>query len=730
MIDESKIRDSLSRKLNLIEYGLVLEGIESPIKNKKGTSGRLDIYARDQFQHRVIIEIKRSNKAAREAIHELYKYISLLRETHGIPEDEIRCIVISTEWEELLVPFSTFVLDSEYEVSGYKAIVSDEGEVLHLKPITPLSIDDAVAWYENHDIFFFKNENKRNIFVSKFKKISKDFSGINFICVPMNYDISKEDPIKIGSLKSSINPVICEIIFPFNIYIIRTKIRPKYIDDIKSIVGEDIIRKIEYEPLDEAIGIYIHKKLRNSFDDWELGYNTKFSNLLNTWKPKDSIRIGEKISSKLFYSEDDVQEIIMGLKGKHQSTYMEIVSPRFKNKWINNQKKLSSFLEMNPQWKRIIFEFINKFEHDINILVKLHIYNPCNIIKTIYDSNFHFENPYIPYFYISIEDFNGSPKYFLLGHLAWTEKKSDLDLQKFFEYLSKGEKYFSGLKTPEIHSTARIFIALDKMSELEMGLCKFHNLTYVATEFNIKNSSLEQTHFWSIEKDKVRRLTCSNNIYSNLTDFCNEYENYVDEICLLLDGYSQFKWEELDFYCVEYFQSVEIALQNQRFINLSNVQPPQTQYGIGIIERSDLVLKNIFSDDLMPEDVEFRNQIIKVFTLLFKLEPEVVESYVQSTVEVFGYTGLFNTVDQGILEMWQEIHEIIESQSSEDLIWLKSLAAFLCSDVESCQKIKDGLIYKEQGLERLEVFQRLNLDYSQTNSLDPGIRNIFELGIL
>jgi RecB family endonuclease NucS len=73
MIHESKIRDSLATKLHLIEHGLSLEGIESPVKNSQGTTGRLDIYARDQFQYRVIIEIKRSTKASREAIHELYK---------------------------------------------------------------------------------------------------------------------------------------------------------------------------------------------------------------------------------------------------------------------------------------------------------------------------------------------------------------------------------------------------------------------------------------------------------------------------------------------------------------------------------------------------------------------------------------------------------------------------------------------------------------------------------
>jgi Endonuclease NucS len=416
MIHESKIRDSLATKLHLIEHGLSLEGIESPVKNSQGTTGRLDIYARDQFQYRVIIEIKRSTKASREAIHELYKYVSLLRETYGIEERDIHCILISTEWEELLVPFSSFIVDSEYEISGYKATTSDEGEVLSLEPITPLSKSDTISWYKYHSIFFFSSERKRNIFIPKIKKVLQKIPGTDFICIPMDYDKSKKDLERIQASQASVVATLHEVIYPFNLYVARTKIRPKYIEDIRLLIGEEILLEIKDEPLEEAVGIYITRKLENQYDSSEMGYDTKFSNMLHTWNCKDSIRIGEKISNSLFHLELDLQEKILGTQGDHPFIYTKTFSPKFGSTWTEGKSKLSSFLKMNQQWEKIILAFFEKFNNSTDVLFKCYIYNPCNVMKAIYDANFCFEDPCFPYFIISVENFHGSTLSVLVGN--------------------------------------------------------------------------------------------------------------------------------------------------------------------------------------------------------------------------------------------------------------------------------------------------------------------------
>lgn len=62
---EDDIRRYLARHLELLERGLTLLKEEFPLANPAGAGGRIDILARDSFGQFVLIEIKRSDKAAR-----------------------------------------------------------------------------------------------------------------------------------------------------------------------------------------------------------------------------------------------------------------------------------------------------------------------------------------------------------------------------------------------------------------------------------------------------------------------------------------------------------------------------------------------------------------------------------------------------------------------------------------------------------------------------------------
>ncbi|WP_104041470.1 endonuclease NucS domain-containing protein [Vibrio hyugaensis] len=72
-MNENEIRDYISSRLHLVEDGLELVDKEHYLKNDHGASGFLDIFARSKTGQLVIIEIKRTNSAAREAIQELYR---------------------------------------------------------------------------------------------------------------------------------------------------------------------------------------------------------------------------------------------------------------------------------------------------------------------------------------------------------------------------------------------------------------------------------------------------------------------------------------------------------------------------------------------------------------------------------------------------------------------------------------------------------------------------------
>lgn len=149
-MDEASLRDLLAKDIGVIEAGLSLLDKEKYIPNSLGTRGFIDLYARDKNGHHVLIELKRSNAASREAIHEVLKYVEGVKRHLGARDDEIRVIIASTEWDELKVPFSRFVADTTISVAGLHLMVDASGNV-SAHPVAPQPITGGrhlAPWHE------------------------------------------------------------------------------------------------------------------------------------------------------------------------------------------------------------------------------------------------------------------------------------------------------------------------------------------------------------------------------------------------------------------------------------------------------------------------------------------------------------------------------------------------------------------------------------------------------
>jgi RecB family endonuclease NucS len=99
------IWDQLAKNLALLEPGLTLIQLNFRYQifvNK----GNINILAKDVFDNYVIIEVKRSKLTSRETLEEVLKYIGLIKYKLKDRDSEIRVIIVSTHWEELIVPFS------------------------------------------------------------------------------------------------------------------------------------------------------------------------------------------------------------------------------------------------------------------------------------------------------------------------------------------------------------------------------------------------------------------------------------------------------------------------------------------------------------------------------------------------------------------------------------------------------------------------------------------------
>jgi Endonuclease NucS len=152
---EAAIRDYLAEHLDIIEPGLTLVDKEFYLRNPRGASGFLDIFARAPNGQLVIIEIKRTNSAAREAIQELHKYAALLRERYLIKEIEYRLILLSVEWSDLLAAYSEFTRTAPYEIWAGRIVLGENGLPIHIERVEPIAVAAARRIAVRHFLWRF-----------------------------------------------------------------------------------------------------------------------------------------------------------------------------------------------------------------------------------------------------------------------------------------------------------------------------------------------------------------------------------------------------------------------------------------------------------------------------------------------------------------------------------------------------------------------------------------------
>ena len=157
-ITEANIRDRIAANLDLIEQGLTLVETEFHLPNRQGASGFLDIFACDAADKLVIIEIKRTDAAAREAIQELYKYVPLLRERFLVKTTDVRLILLSVEWHELATPYAEFAASAPFEVTAGAIILDVNGIPVAIKPIIPAALSSERKIGVRHFLWGFPDE--------------------------------------------------------------------------------------------------------------------------------------------------------------------------------------------------------------------------------------------------------------------------------------------------------------------------------------------------------------------------------------------------------------------------------------------------------------------------------------------------------------------------------------------------------------------------------------------
>jgi hypothetical protein len=152
---EKDLRDFISQNLEQIETGLTLVRKEAYLPAKLGTRGFIDILAVDSSRRYVLIEVKRTAGASREAIHEVLKYIEGAKAHLALRENELRAMVVAADWTELRVPFLSLVARTSCRVEGYELELTEAENIRRILPVgnTLLNTDRVLAPW--HHVAFY-----------------------------------------------------------------------------------------------------------------------------------------------------------------------------------------------------------------------------------------------------------------------------------------------------------------------------------------------------------------------------------------------------------------------------------------------------------------------------------------------------------------------------------------------------------------------------------------------
>ncbi|WP_319266177.1 endonuclease NucS domain-containing protein [uncultured Draconibacterium sp.] len=506
---EEHIRDYLADNLDFISKDLKLIQKEYYLPAKIGAKGYIDILAKDNFNNFVIIEIKRSEQAARQTINELLKYQGLIKQLYKAQESEIKLVIVSTVWNELIVPFSEIYND--VFISGYKLEINSQNipkSINSVSPIEPTSLERKISPSQTVELFYTeaKREKFLNILKSKLQKIGID----DFVLVKLNSN---------GS-----NP---RIVFPFAVYFAfqrqtmsrNYEILPNLDKEIDEIEFEDEDHKLRY--IDELI--YIKIDIYKDHDSMESSDPVKFTYIINSgqW---DIIKIDKNgiFSNDPRISDEQILNEIKGYDGENDVKYLDFTDSKNSKKLEKIQNNLKKSLQWNKKLQKHVDHILNfsKSKSD-TFKIAIEIFYPRSLFDAVWRLYTTADPGYMPIYNIVIIFNSSNQIYHYSGELAWNGKS--VNTQKVLEKITNDEPFFTFSQCVN--------------GSFDKELLKLMNLKFVNHQDKILNGKtthskqikLRQNEFVNDYKkyhDFDSYFTANDELMSGITYMYKEYTNY------------------------------------------------------------------------------------------------------------------------------------------------------------------------------------------------------------
>lgn len=425
-IPESQIRDFLAENPEIIEPGMAVVKAEEFLPNDQGARGFIDLFCRDKSGKYVILEIKRSDASCREAITELYKYSSLLKRKYLLNNNEIRLIVASTNWHELLTPYSEFFHDSNFEISAKQIELEDGNSIKCLKNLDPFPPVEGREIIRRHHIWEFERSDDAVTAVDDLSDqiISYGIEDFVILSIPLNEPVWGVEHILYVALLSR----------PFEFFnaLIQQRFSPEEIEEFESWI-EDMSEPSDRlgEAADKAMdsnwsGRSTRKEIKSS--GYQISHPEKARHWITGQNNVKIHRFGRFVDKTL-----DDQKIIDGILGDEGESFffLEIAcSLTSKPEILKAAKAIDNVFFNNPIWRRACHDALDWAAAKGAKSIEIKAFNNDDIVRTIAAAACGMPQ-FLPGLDISVDGGNSR----FVGSLGWSGHSDTLETvtEEFFD---------------------------------------------------------------------------------------------------------------------------------------------------------------------------------------------------------------------------------------------------------------------------------------------------------
>lgn len=461
-MSESIIRDILAGDLSVLENGLELVEVEKYIPSELGTRSFLDLLAKDRRDHWVVVEVKKTNAAAREAAHEILKYADAVQRHFGARNDEIRVFVAAVQWEELLIPFSRLKAESSINVEGFKLELDINERRLKATSVKAIPVSRGRYLAPWHEVNLYKDRAGLDRGIDSYEKScsAKDIKHYILVVLKTSGDFNERtfydaqalrevrEAFGFSASEDDDNFSVPELdVFQYILYFApqilseemcegmlakEADLYNEVMDFTNGMSGDELLCTLHENVYDMQPTPYR--------DYFEIGYPAKFKFKLledEGWVIERIVRKGMFALNALL-SDDAIIDELGGSTGSSRQSFRRTINFGNRAQVVSAKADLSHALGNNPGWLAQINRVLDDVSiENANCEGSFFIFNPSSGIFTLYFmATTEDSEKYMPIYEILITPYGSGPSKSYVGLLVPAGQPATFD-----DIL---EKYYSG----------------------------------------------------------------------------------------------------------------------------------------------------------------------------------------------------------------------------------------------------------------------------------------------